>query len=213
MSGGGTNITVPLREDPNAGQERIAQLVSEQQGTAANAQRRAAAEAALASATPRAAPSPLASEDPLALRARQAEAARAIPVSVPDQVSVIGTGLAILFIPISLLQALSVLEIAGGRGLLSVADLDTIFLDATILFIFVLLWKRRDTIGDRLPFVVFGLTLSSVTAFLLGYVVTNFGTLWRMRPLVAIPIWLLVVALSPPAARRRAPTMPTSSPP
>jgi len=31
---------------------------------------------------------------------------------------------------------------------------------------------------------------------LLGYVVTNYGTLWRLRSLVVVPLWLLVVALS-----------------
>jgi hypothetical protein len=44
---------------------------------------------------------------------------------------------------------------------------------------------------------MFGLTLAAICAVLLGYVVTNFGTLWRLRPLVAVPVWILVVALSP----------------
>jgi hypothetical protein len=44
--------------------------------------------------------------------------------------------------------------------------------------------------------VLFGLILAAATTILLGYVVTNFGTLWRMRPLAAVPIWLLVLALS-----------------
>jgi hypothetical protein len=79
---------------------------------------------------------------------------------------------------------------------MAVADLDTLFIDVSTLLVFVLLWNRRHVIGDRLPFVVFVLILATTTAMLLGYVVTNYGTLWRLRSLVVVPLWLLVVALS-----------------
>ena len=58
-------------------------------------------------------------------------------------------------------------------------------------------------IGDRLPLVLFGLTLSLVTALLVGYVVTNLGTLWRLRSLIAVPLWILVIALAPRAESAR----------
>jgi hypothetical protein len=105
-------------------------------------------------------------------------------------------GLAVVFTPISLLQASSIVEFAGGRGLLPLADIDTMFLDVSMLAVLVLLFRRRQTIGDRLPFIVFGITLSLVTAVLLGYVVTNFGTLFRIRLIVGVPIWTLALALS-----------------
>jgi hypothetical protein len=60
----------------------------------------------------------------------------------------------------------------------------------------------RRVIGDRLPFVVFALVLATTTAMLLGYVVTNYGTLWRLRSLVVVPLWLLVLALSEQTAAR-----------
>ena len=68
---------------------------------------------------------------------------------------------------------------------------------AAMASMLALLWTRRRAIGDRLPLVVIGLVLSGVTAVLLGYSVTNFGTLWRMRPIVMIPLWVMAVALSP----------------
>ena len=84
-------------------------------------------------------------------------------------------------------------------------DLDTLYKDLTLLVTLWLLWRRRRTIGDRLPFVVFCGLLSLTTVVLLGYVVTNFGTLWRMRPLIGIPLWvaLAVLAATPHATRAR----------
>ena len=127
----------------------------------------------------------------------QAKAARAIPLTIVDHVRTAATGLAIVFVPVAVVEAVSNVEITGNRRFLSIVDLDTIFLDAGILAVLVLLWKRRHGVGDRLPFVVFCLILSGTTALLLGYVVTNFGTLWRMRPMVALPLWMLVAALPP----------------
>ena len=123
--------------------------------------------------------------------------ARAIPVSISDELRAVTWGMALLLVPISLVQATAGIAIGGGRGLLHVTDLDTIFLDAAMASMLALLWTRRRAIGDRLPLVVIGLVLSGVTAVLLGYSVTNFGTLWRMRPIVMIPLWVMAVALSP----------------
>ena len=122
---------------------------------------------------------------------------RAVPITLSDHFRTGATGLAVVFVPLSVLKVAFQLDMFQSRGSVAFADLDTLFLDATSLVVFVLLWKRRRAIGDRLPFVVFALILSMTTAMLLGYVVTNYGTLWRLRPLVAVPLWLLVVALSP----------------
>lgn len=105
-------------------------------------------------------------------------------------------GMTALVVPISALKALSVVEFAGGRGLLAIADVDALFGTAAIAFVLTLLVRRRREIGERLPFVVFGLVLATVTAALLGYVVTNFGTLFRLRYLMAVPVWLLPLALA-----------------
>ena len=53
-------------------------------------------------------------------------AARAVPVTLREQFTALATGLAVVFVPISLLQSVSAVEIQGGRGLLSIVDIDTI---------------------------------------------------------------------------------------
>jgi len=123
----------------------------------------------------------------------------AVPVTPREQAIAAARGLAVIFVPISLLRAVTDIHFEGGRGLLSIVDLDTVVMDVVSVFVLALLWRRRRAIGDRLPLVLFGLTLSFVTALLVGYVVTNLGTLWRLRSLIAVPLWILVIALAPRA--------------
>ena len=199
-SGGATNIVIPLRDDLAAGKERYDELLRMQRAfrgidEIAAAEQRYIDAHALPEApgggpdgpAPAAAPDEKPAIDP---------ATRGLPITVPEQVFTIASGLAVLFVPITVLQSLAGIELQGGRGLLSIVDLDTVVFDAANLFVLAVLWKRRRMIGDRLPFVVYGLILSAVTAVLLGYVVTNFGTLWRLRSLVAVPLWILVLAVS-----------------
>jgi hypothetical protein len=143
----------------------------------------------------------------LARVAGDAELARAVPHTIGEHVKAVGMGLSTLFVPISLLQATGQVRVAGGHGLLPITDVDTLFLDLSVVAVMVLLWKRRHMVGDRLPVVVFGLLLACATAVLLGYVVTNYGTLWRMRTLVMIPLWFTMVALSPSPRRADARTV------
>jgi hypothetical protein len=103
-----------------------------------------------------------------------------------------------------LLTALSDVEIGGGQGFLRIADVDTVFLDALTLVVLVLVWRRRRLIDERWTLLLFGIVLSGITAVLLGYVVTNFGTLWRMRAVIALPIWMTVLTLTPRAQPARA---------
>ncbi len=119
-------------------------------------------------------------------------------LSAERRIALMFVGLGVVFVPISVLKAIGVVEFSGGRGLLPFADFDTIFMDITLGAILALLWSRRRAIGDRLPFVAFALLLFVLTATLLGYVVTNFGTLFRMRTIVAVPVWMVVLALSNP---------------
>lgn len=203
-SGGGTNIVVPLRSDIAAGKLRSEQLrqashdfsrrvTARRNDQAPEPQRAASSSRRSLSGRP---------GDPTSGTARAPEDPagvdpfRAIPVTFTDQLGALAIGMGLEFVPVSLMQAALGIEVPGGRGLLAFADLDTIYLDVVTVIVLMFLWRRRHAIGDRLPFVVFGLTLSAVTALLLGYVVTNYGTLWRMRPLVTIPLWILVVALS-----------------
>lgn len=124
-------------------------------------------------------------------------AATSIPASgLRGRLSAVTLGLGLIFVPVSVLRALSIVDFAGGRGLLAITDADTLFMDLTIFAVIAFLVGRRSAIHDRLPYVCFAGTLGVVTALLLAYVVTNFGTLFRLRLMVAVPLWMLSLALS-----------------
>lgn len=171
-------------------------------------QHRAAEPYGKATPSQSASPSALPSAPPSATRSAPPAARefRGVPITVRDQLTTAATGIGIVFVPISLLREVVGIEMSGGGGLLAIADLDTLFLDATTCLVLALLWKRRRAIGDRLPFVLFVLILATTTAMLLGYVVTNYGTLLRLRTMVAVPLWVLVVALSPRAGMHAGPS-------
>lgn len=107
-------------------------------------------------------------------------------------------GAAVFFIPIWLLHALSVVTFTGGRGLLFIADIDTVVMDVSLAACFWVLARRRLH-PQMIPLVVFVAVLSLFAAVSLAYVVTNFGTLFRLRLIAVAPIWLL-----PALVRRRA---------
>jgi len=126
-------------------------------------------------------------------------------------------GTAFLFLPTSFIATTSGIALQGGQGLLPFVDLDTIFQDVAIVCILALLWTRRRNIGTRLPLVVFGLVLALASAILMAYVVTNVGTMVRLRLLVMVPLWLLGLAVTArqstrvPSAVDRASTNPASA--
>ncbi|HET6316344.1 MAG TPA: hypothetical protein VFG86_07795, partial [Chloroflexota bacterium] len=221
-SGGNTNIVVPLRDDPMPGATYAEQLAAEQRArisdehrAAANGNegneaiaRRALEDRALAARmagirppngpghTPDSSllPPPRHPDD---VAAAHRQAARAIPVFLVEYLRTLVTGLALVFVPVSLVEAVSSIDLPGSRELQLVSDVDTLFLDAAVVCMAALLWRRRHAVGDRLPLVVFALLVSGATAALLGYVVSNFGTLWRMRPMFAVPLFILAVTLPP----------------
>jgi hypothetical protein len=111
-------------------------------------------------------------------------------------------GCAMLFIPISLLQALSIVSFSGGSGLLLITDIDTLVMDAAILGSLLVLFRTRQR-GQSKPVVMFALVLAVFTTLSMAYVVTNFGTLFRLRLLAVTPIWVIpaFAAMSRGAAR------------
>jgi hypothetical protein len=116
-----------------------------------------------------------------------------------QHLELIAVGLGIVFVPVSLLRAASLVTFAGGgtaAALVAIADVDTIFQDIVAAALLSLAWRRRHLIQDRLPFVVFTVMLSAAVALLLGYVVTNYGTLFRLRTLFAVPLWTMAIGLS-----------------
>jgi len=103
------------------------------------------------------------------------------------------TGCLVIVVPVSILKALSIVSFSGGRGLLLITDLDTLVIDLTVLAcIFWTVWLGR---GRRSldPALLFAVVLAATTCLALAYVVTNFGTLFRLRLLVAAPLWVIPV--------------------
>jgi hypothetical protein len=99
-------------------------------------------------------------------------------------------GCAVLFVPISVLRTLSIVTFTGGKGLLVITDIDTLIMDvgivASLLFLF-----RGGLSGRSMPVAAFALVLVVLTTFSMAYVVTNFGTLFRLRLLAVTPLWVL----------------------
>jgi hypothetical protein len=222
-SGGNTNIVVPLRDDPMPGATYAAQLGAAQRARAPDEQRaatngntrdeetiaRRAEDRALAARMAGVRPAPHTPGQtanssllpppphPEDVAAAHRQAARATPVALVEHLRTLGAGLALVFVPVSLVEAVSSIDVPGSRGLQLISDVDTLFLDVAVAFMALLLWRGRHAVGDRLPLVVFALIVSGTTAALLGYVVSNFGTLWRMRPMFAVPLFILAVTLPP----------------
>lgn len=114
-----------------------------------------------------------------------------------DDVSALMIGVALIFVPIDLLIALEVVEFTGGRGLLGISDLDTLLLDAMILGIGALAWRRRRPLTPRLAVTIVAASLFLLTTTLLAYAVTNYGTLFRLRAMILVPLWMLALVHHP----------------
>jgi hypothetical protein len=122
--------------------------------------------------------------------------------SVSDVSRSLVTGLLAMFVPMSLLKAASIVTFQGGRGLLFVTDADTLFIDFTLLVMAWLMIRNRASVRASFPSVLFTVALVSVSTILLAYVVTNFGTLFRLRSVMSIPAWMTPLALVATAANR-----------
>jgi hypothetical protein len=105
-------------------------------------------------------------------------------------------GLATIFVPISVVKALAWVDFAGGRGLLWITDVDTVLFDVFILSAVVLVVAGRRRIGPNAPYVWFLACLGILVTVLLGFVVTNYGTLVRLRVMAAVPLWMLPLAVA-----------------
>jgi len=111
-------------------------------------------------------------------------------------------GVAAVFVPVTVLKAAGVVSFSGGGRLLLLTDADTVFLDVAILACLVLVWRHRAVARANWTFAAFVLALGVVSAVLVGYVVTNYGTLFRLRLMAAVPLWMLPLALRGAASAR-----------
>jgi hypothetical protein len=76
-----------------------------------------------------------------------------------------------------------------------VTDLDTLFLDFTIIAVAIFMLRAWWPTRSNLAYFTFVLGLGLVLAVLMAYVVTNFGTIFRLRLIVATILWLLPLAV------------------
>ncbi len=112
-----------------------------------------------------------------------------------EQIAQLGLGTAVLLVPISLLRWLSIVHFEGGRGLLLVTDIDTLFIDVTLIAVVLLLKRAWNPPRPNLQYALFTVVLCVVLAALMAFVVTNYGSLFRLRLMVAALIWLLPLAI------------------
>jgi hypothetical protein len=113
------------------------------------------------------------------------------------------SGLMALFVPINILRRLSLVTIAGGRGLLVITDIETTLLDLTIAVQLWLVWRQWKRGHSDVLFLAFVLTLAVAVMVPMAYVVTNYGTMFRMRVMYVIPLWLAGASIARAGHGRR----------
>lgn len=110
-----------------------------------------------------------------------------------SRVTRLALGLLVLLVPVSILTAVGILDLSGGRGLWWFAELDTLAFDAMLVVTMVLALRQlRGGLRGHVLFwpVVFLLLVSAVA---IAYVSTNYGTLIRHRGLVFLSLCLLAL--------------------
>jgi hypothetical protein len=112
-----------------------------------------------------------------------------------DMAQGVFVGVSALTVPISLLQWASITHMRGGRGLLLLTDIDTLFLDVTALAVMAMLMRGWRVAAQNAPYLSFAAGLFVILAGLVAYIVTNFGTMFRLRVMIATLLWLLPLAL------------------
>lgn len=117
-------------------------------------------------------------------------------------------GLSVIFLPLSLLQSAGVVQTGTGTAAMLLADVDTLFALSSFVLLASYFWRRRRSIVVDLPCAAFLATAAAIGIVLLAYVVTNVGTLTRLRIPAFVFLWLLPIAFS-----MRAPTSAVSREP
>jgi hypothetical protein len=79
-----------------------------------------------------------------------------------------------------------------------VIDLDTIFFVLSCGLTIAFVARSAEPPTGR-PYLVYAIGLSVVTIVLMAYVVTNLGTLFRLRLIPSAWIWLLPLAMAAPS--------------
>jgi hypothetical protein len=109
-------------------------------------------------------------------------------------------GVASTVVPRTIGERLGLFHIGGGQGMFWFTEIDTLIFDAT-LFIAIIAVARRGLLSWRNP-LVWLLALPTLLAGIsLAYVITNYGTLFRLREMIYIGLALIPLALATSAQR------------
>ncbi|HYU26252.1 MAG TPA: hypothetical protein VEO74_13680, partial [Thermoanaerobaculia bacterium] len=110
------------------------------------------------------------------------------------------TGAAVLVLPRSAGEWLGIFHIRGGRGMMWFAELDTIVFDLVLLCALLAL-AARSSAPWRNPLTWLVLLITLVIGGLLAYSVSNFGTLFRLREMIYVGLFLVPLAVANQAER------------
>lgn len=121
------------------------------------------------------------------------------PVDVPvTKAGRLTAGLAALLLPRKVASALGLVSIGGGRGLMWFADVDTLVFNALMIACTVLFVSGMRRGAWRDPMVWYLVIATACIATALAYTVSNYGTLFRHRQMVAATLVLIGFAASRP---------------
>ncbi len=108
----------------------------------------------------------------------------------------VAMGLATMFVPLVMLRTLGLVAISGGSAMVVLGDLDTLFFDAVFMTMVVLTWRMGREARPNTAFLTFAVGLLLLLCVLMGYTVTNVGTLIRLRLMVLVPLITMPLAFS-----------------
>ena len=115
---------------------------------------------------------------------------------LPSRLRAIVMGLTSMFVPLSVLRALGLVAVSGGTAMMALGDLDTLFFDAVFATVVVLIWRMHRELRPNPAFLTFAACLVLLLCALMGYTVTNVGTLVRLRLMVLVPLVTMPLAFS-----------------
>jgi hypothetical protein len=126
------------------------------------------------------------------------------PAGVWDRIGATLRGAGAMTIPVFVLRPLGALEVGPMTGFLAIAELDTVFNAGVLLAIGFVLWRGRARCRRHAWYLAFLGVIVVLTGLGFAYVITNFGTLFRMRLMVMMPLWMTLLAMGEPAWNRQA---------
>ncbi len=108
----------------------------------------------------------------------------------------VAMGLATIFVPLIVLRTLGLVAVSGGGAMVALGDLDTLFFDAVFVTMVWLTWRLWRERRPNPAFLAYAIGLVLLLCGLMGYTVTNVGTLIRLRLMVFVPLVTMPLAFS-----------------